>query len=57
MNCPDCGLAVLVEHGAISPHLRPDDLQPCATPPASEPDADPKPPAAKKTAAKAPPKP
>jgi hypothetical protein len=30
MQCPDCGLPVLVEHGAITAHLHPDTLQPCA---------------------------
>lgn len=30
MECPQCGLAVLVEHGKITQHLRPTDMQACA---------------------------
>lgn len=29
MECPECGLPVLVAEGAITPHLRPDTLEPC----------------------------
>jgi hypothetical protein len=29
MECPDCGLPVLIEHGTIQPHLQPDTLKQC----------------------------
>lgn len=52
MECPDCGLPVIIKDGTIQPHLRPDTLKQCdATPKAEAPHKtpnEPSTPAAKK---------
>lgn len=55
MECPACGLAVLVEHGAISAHVRPDTMLPCdGKAPVAHKASDDAPPAHKPPAKKAP---
>lgn len=62
MDCPKCGQPVLVQDGAITPHLDPNTLTPCdgkakaeAEPKSAEPEAEAKP-AAKAPAKKSAPR-